>query len=75
MDLEILVLFNTNLLAHLDDHALPTYKMTSGFKPFSSTLRVGFFYISAFMFYWLTSGVSENVISDVSLSFLMIYIL
>ena len=44
VDLEILVLFNTNLPAHLDDHAPPTHQMTFGFKPFSNTLRVGFFY-------------------------------
>lgn len=81
MDLKILVLFNTNLPAHLDDHAPPTYKMTFGLKPFYSTLRVcsyicfTLFYLSSFMFYWLTYGVSENVISDVSLAFLMKYIL
>ena len=50
VDLEILVLFNTNLPAHLDDHAPPTYKMTFGFKPFSNTLRVGFFILNKYFY-------------------------
>ena len=78
MDLRTLITFLFKTIpAHFNDHAPPTYKMNSAFKPFIVLclfvyVSVLLHSLSSFILYWLTYGASEIVISDVSLPFLML---